>query len=242
MNPLGQFVVRPLFHINLFGFEFPFTNSACWMVIAVLCSVMLLWILAHPQRLIPDTGQSVAESLFTFMRHTAQETIGENYQPYVPFLLSVFLFIFMGNFLGLLPYAFTFTSQLAPVGAFALMGLVLCMSVGIYKMGWRWFRTFMPPGIPLLLAPLIIPIEVISFLAKPFSLTVRLVMNMIVGHILLELLAGFIFKAGLLGIFPLLFMGILIIFEIGISFLQAYIFTVLTSIYLGEALHQEENT
>ena len=239
MNPLEQFIVEPLFQLHLFGMNFSFTNAALWMVLACLLSVLILWILIHPQRLVPGTGQSLAESLFLFIQHTAKETIGPNYKPYLPFLLSVFLFIFMGNFLGLFPYAFTFTSQFAPVGAFAILGLLLCMIVGIYKMGWRWFRTFMPEGIPLLLAPLIIPIELMSFIAKPFTLTVRLVMNMIVGHILLKLLAGFIFKAGLLGIFPLLFTGILIIFEIGISFLQAYIFTILTSIYLGEALHQE---
>lgn len=239
MNPLEQFVVEPLFHLHLFGFDFSFTNAALWMVLTMLVSCLVLWVLIYPQKLIPSTGQSLAESLFTFIQRTAKETIGENYQPFLPFLLSVFLFIFIGNFLGLFPYAFTFTSQFAPIGAFALMGLVLCMVVGIYKMKWRWFRTFMPEGIPLLLAPLIIPIELMSFIAKPFTLTVRLVMNMIVGHILLKLLAGFIFKAGLLGIFPLLFTGVLIIFEIGISFLQAYIFTILTSIYLGEALHQE---
>ena len=148
--------------------------------------------------------------------------------------------IFMGNVLGLFPYSFTFTSQLAPVGAFAVLGLIISMVVGIYHQGLKWFKTFLPAGIPLVIAPIVIPIEIISFLAKPFSLTVRLVMNMVVGHILLKLLAGFVFMLGVGGVFPLAFVGILILFELGIAFLQAYIYTILTSIYLGEAIHSHE--
>ena len=155
---------------------------------------------------------------------------------YLPFLFSVFIFIFMGNLLGLVPMGFTFTGQLIPVGAFALLGLIVSSLIGIYHKGFSWFQTFMPAGIPRLLAPIVIPIEMISFIAKPFSLTVRLVMNMIVGHILLDIMAYFTTTSGLAGAFPLIFVLLMTAFELGIAFLQAYIYTILTGIYLGEAV------
>ena len=179
----------------------------------------------------------MAESLFGLVRTTARDNIGEDYKAFLPFIFSVFLMVFMGNLLGLFPYSFTFTSQLAPVGVFALIGLFVSSGVGIYKHGWGWLHTFMPAGIPALMAPIVVPIEIISFLAKPFSLTVRLVMNMVVGHILLKILAGFVYSSGMAGAVPLLFVGLLLVFELGIAFLQAYIYTILTSIYLGEAVN-----
>ena len=117
-----------------------------------------------------------------------------------------------------------------------MLGLVIASFVGIYHQGFLWFQTFLPAGIPRILAPLVIPIELISFIAKPFSLTVRLVMNMIVGHILLDIMAYFTTTSGLAGAFPLIFVLLMMIFELGIAFLQAYIYTILTGIYLGEAV------
>lgn len=237
MNPLHQFTVKTLVPIDLNGVNLSFTNSSLFMVLSVVLGGAFLWMLVRQRALVPSTGQSMAESLFGFIKATARDSIGTGYEAYLPFIFSVFIMIFMGNVLGLFPYSFTFTSQLAPVGIFALLGLAVSVAVGLYHKGFSWFKTFMPDGIPLVLAPIVIPIELISFLAKPFSLTVRLVMNMIVGHILLKILAGFVFSSGLIGVFPLLFVGILIIFELGIAFLQAYIYTILTSIYLGEAIH-----
>lgn len=240
MNPLHQFTVKTLVPFEFDGFNLSFTNSSLFMVLAVIISTSFIWFFLRKQQLIPSTGQSIIEALFGFIKNTAKDTIGPGYETYLPFIFSVFVMIFMGNALGLVPYSFTFTSQLAPVGMFALLGLLISSAVGLYHHGFGWFRTFMPAGIPKLLAPIVIPIELISFLAKPFSLTVRLVMNMVVGHILLKILASFVYSSGLVGIFPLLFIGILIIFELGIAFLQAYIYAILTSIYLGEALHSHE--
>jgi len=237
MNPLHQFTVKPIIPIHWDTWDLSVTNSALLMMISAVVGVLVLWALIAPQRLIPHTGQSVVEALYRFIVATAKDTIGTGYQAYVPFVFSVFIMIFMGNFLGLFPYSFTFTSQLAPVGAFAVLGLLVSAGVGIYHHKLGWFRTFLPKGIPWPIAPIVIPIELISFIAKPFSLTVRLVMNMVVGHILLKILAGFIFSSGLAGIAPLLFVAIMILFETGIAFLQAYIYTILTSIYLGEALN-----
>ena len=139
--------------------------------------------------------------------------------------------------MGLFPYSFTFTSQLAPVGAFALLGLLLSAVIGLKKQGLKWFRTFLPTGVPFVLAPIIVPIEIISFLSKPFSLTMRLVMNMFVGHILLKIVAGFVYSSGIFGVLPIGVICILIMFELFVAFLQAYIFTILTSVYLGQAIH-----
>lgn len=240
MNPLHQFTVRPIVPFHIDNVNLSFTNSALFMVLSAVAGVFILWAMIQPQKQIPGTGQALVEALYRFIAATARDTIGGRYQSYIPFVFSVFVMIFMGNLLGLFPYSFTFTSQLAPIGAFALLGLLISACVGIYHHRWRWFRTFLPKGIPLAIAPIVIPIEVISFIAKPFSLTVRLVMNMIVGHILLKILAGFVFSSGLVGAFPLLFVMIMILFEMGIAFLQAYIYTILTSIYLGEALNMHE--
>lgn len=237
MNPMHQFEVKTLVPLHIGGFNLSFTNSSLFMALAVICGIGMMWFLLRKQLLIPSTGQSVAESLFALVRTTARDNIGENYKAFLPFIFSVFLMVFMGNLLGLFPYSFTFTSQLAPVGVFALIGLFVSSGVGIYKHGWGWLHTFMPAGIPALMAPIVVPIEIISFLAKPFSLTVRLVMNMVVGHILLKILAGFVYSSGMAGAVPLLFVGLLLIFELGIAFLQAYIYTILTSIYLGEAVN-----
>ena len=237
MNPLHQFTVKPLIPLEFQESNLSVTNSALCMMISAVMGVFILWTLIYPQKIIPGTGQSVAEALYRFIVATAKDTIGKGYQAYIPFIFSVFIMVFMGNLLGLAPYSFTFTSQLAPVGAFAVMGLLVSAGVGLYHHKLHWFRTFLPAGIPWAIAPIVIPIELISFIAKPFSLTVRLVMNMVVGHILLKILAGFVFSSGLAGAFPLLFVGVMILFEAGIAFLQAYIYTILTSIYLGEALN-----
>ena len=236
MNPLHQFDVHKIIPLSIAGVDLSLTNSALFMLLAVGLSVLLLWLALRQHQLIPSKSQAIAENLYRFIDTTAKETIGPNYQPYLPFLFSVFIFILMGNLLGLIPMGFTFTSQLAPIGAFSLLGLIIASCVGLYLHRWGWFRTFLPKGMPVMLAPLIIPIELISFMAKPFSLTIRLVMNMIVGHILLQIMAYFTTISGLAGVFPFIFIVLMTLFELGIAFLQAYIYTVLTSIYLGEAV------
>ncbi len=240
MNPLHQFTVTQIIPFDLGGVNLSFTNSSLFMVLSAVLGSLILWAMVRQQALIPTTGQAIVEALYRFIRTTARDSIGKGYEAYLPFIFSVFVMIFMGNVLGLAPYGFTFTSQLAPVGAFALLGLIVSSVVGIYHRRLSWFRTFLPKGIPLAIAPIVVPIEIISFIAKPFSLTVRLVMNMVVGHILLKILAGFVFLSGLAGTFPLLFVALLIVFEVGIAFLQAYIYTILTSIYLGEALNAHD--
>ena len=157
---------------------------------------------------------------------------------YFSFIFSLFLFVAFGNLIGLFPYAFTYTSHLAAVGGLSVIALLFNVCIGIKKKKLGFLRTFLPRGIPLALAPLIIPIEMISYLSKPFSLTVRLVANMTVGHIMLKIIAGFILALGIGGIIPFAFDACIFVFEIFIALLQAFIYTVLSCIYLGDALHE----
>ena len=236
INPLEQFVVKEIIPLEINGWNVSLTNSALFMILSSIIGLIVLVVCLCRIKVIPDAPQALAESLYRFIHKIGQDALGTMASPYLPFLFSVFVFIFMGNLLGLIPMGFTFTGQLIPVGAFALLGLIISSLIGIYHQGFSWFQTFMPAGIPRILAPIVIPIELISFIAKPFSLTVRLVMNMIVGHILLDIMAYFTTTSGLAGAFPLVFVLLMTIFELGIAFLQAYIYTILTSIYLGEAV------
>ena len=207
-------------------------------ILSTFIGVFVLFFCLRHRQVIPQNAQSLAENLYHFIHHIGAEALGERAKPYLPFLFSVFIFIFMGNLLGLVPMGFSFTSQLIPIGAFAIMGLVISALIGIYHRGFAWFSTFMPSGIPKILAPIVIPIEMISFIAKPFSLTVRLVMNVVVGHLLLHIMAYLTTSSGLAGAFPLIFILLMTVFELGIAFLQAYIYTILTGIYLGEMIQE----
>ena len=236
INPLEQFVVKEIIPLEINGWNLSVTNSALFMILSAFSGLIILILCLYRRRIIPNAPQIIAESLYQFINKIGQDALGGESKKYLPFLFSVFVFIFMGNLLGLVPMGFTFTGQLVPVGAFALLGLFISSLTGIYHQGFSWFQTFMPVGIPRILAPIVIPIELISFVAKPFSLTVRLVMNMIVGHILLDIMAYFTTTSGLAGVFPLVFVLLMTVFELGIAFLQAYIYTILTGIYLGEAV------
>lgn len=236
INPLEQFAVKTIIPLQMGDIDLSLTNSALFMILASLIGLSLLIFALRKRAIIPSFSQSIAESLYRFIKKIGEDALGKKATSYLPFLFSVFIFIFMGNLLGLVPMGFTFTGQLIPVGAFACLGIIVSSLIGIYHRGFNWFQTFMPAGIPRLLAPIVIPIEMISFIAKPFSLTVRLVMNMIVGHILLDIMAYLTTTSGLAGAFPLIFVILMMVFELGIAFLQAYIYTILTGIYLGEAV------
>ncbi len=237
-NPLEQFEIKPIIPIEVGGVDISFTNSSLFMVLAVVVSTLVLGVCLRKRTMVPNAAQSVPEGLYEFVTNLLRENIGAEGLKYFPFIFTMFLFIAFGNVLGLFPYAFTFTSHLTAVGSLSIIALLLNVVVGIRQKKLGWLRTFLPRGIPWPMAPLIIPIEMISFLSKPFSLTVRLVANMTVGHIMLKIIAGFIVSLGIFGIVPLLFDGIIICFEIFISLLQAFIYTVLSCIYLGDAIHE----
>ena len=208
------------------------------MTLAVFSIVLLMGYCLRKRTIIPSVSQSVPEVLYEFIAGLIKENVGAEGMRYFAFIFSLFTFVAFGNVLGLFPYAFTFTSHLAAVGGLSVIALLFNICVGVKKRKLGYLRTFLPKGIPLALAPLIIPIEMISFLSKPFSLTVRLVANMTVGHIMLKIIAGFVMVLGFAGIVPLAFDGVIIVFEIFIALLQAFIYTVLSCIYLGDALHE----
>lgn len=235
-SPLEQFTIKTIIPINIGEYNISFTNSSLFMVITVLSVVSLFLFCLRKRTIVPSISQSVAETTYEFIHNLLYNCAGKDGLKYFSFIFSLFLFVAFGNLLGLFPYSFTFTSHIAAVGCLSLLALAFNIMVGIKVKKWGYLRTFLPKGIPFVLAPLVVPIEAISLLSKPFSLTVRLVANMTVGHIMLKILAGFTVALGLLGIFPLLFDACIIIFEMFIAVLQAYIYTVLSCIYLGDAI------
>lgn len=237
-NPMEQFVIKPLVPLEVGGVDISFTNSALFMVLAVVVSTLLLGLCLRKRSIVPTAAQSIPETLYEFISGLLRENVGDEGLKYFPFIFTVFLFVAFGNLLGLFPYAFTWTSHLTAVGSLSLIALLFNVMIGIKKKKLGWLRTFLPRGIPLALAPLIVPIEMISFLSKPFSLTVRLVANMTVGHIMLKIIAGFVVALGVAGIVPVLFNSAIVCFEIFIALLQAFIYTVLSCIYLGDAIHE----
>ena len=237
-NPMEQFEINPLIPLNIGGVGVSFTNSSLFMVLAVVSAVLLMGMCLRKRTIIPSVAQSVPEVLYEFIAGLLRENVGMEGMKYFSFIFSLFTFVAFGNVLGLFPYAFTFTSHLAAVGGLSVIALLFNIGIGIKKKKLGYLRTFLPRGIPLILAPLIVPIEMISFLSKPFSLTVRLVANMTVGHIMLKIIAGFVLALGIGGIVPLAFDAAIVVFEIFIALLQAFIYTVLSCIYLGDALHE----
>lgn len=236
-NPMEQFNIKPIVPINAGGYDISFTNSSLFMILAVSACAALFALCLRKRTVIPGKAQAFVEMLYDFIHNLVKENIGPEGLKYFGFIFSLFLFIAFGNVLGLFPYAFTFTSHVAAVGTLSLTALIFNMSVGIKKKKWGYIRTIMPKGIPWALAPLVMPIETISLLSKPFSLTIRLVANMTVGHIMLKIIAGFIVALGAAGIVPLLFDAGIIVFELFIALLQAFIYTVLSCIYLSDAIH-----
>ena len=236
-GPLEQFVVKTIIPIKIGNVDISFTNSSLFMVLAVVLSTMALALCLRKRSIVPGVAQSIPEGLYDFIHNLIKDNIGPEGLKYFSFIFTIFLFVAFGNLLGLLPYSFTFTSHLAAVGGLSVIALLFNIAIGIKKKKLGYLRTFFPEGIPFVLAPLIVPIEIISLLSKPFSLTIRLMANMIVGHIMLKVIAGFVVALGFLGFIPILFNSCIITFEIFIALLQAFIYTALSCIYLGEALH-----
>lgn len=243
-SPLHQFEIQPIFnwyvtdHINL-----AFTNSSLWMMVAVACSVALFTFATARASMVPGRLQAFAEGTYGFIANMVRENIGHDGMRYFPFVFTTFMTVFLGNALGMIPHSFTYTSHIIVTGALALMIFFMVLLIGLFRHGTHFFQLFLPPGVPMWLAPIIIPIELISFLVRPVTLSVRLFANMMAGHIMLKVFAGLSVTAlgmGLggiaVGLFPALFNSVLMGFELLIAFLQAYVFTILTCIYLKDTV------
>lgn len=241
-SPLEQFVIKPIVPLNIAGFDVSFTQSAAWMIAAVVIATLLMTLSVRRNSLVPGRWQNISEMLYEFVFGLAQDNLGDNARKYFPFVFSIFMIVLMGNMLGLIPYSFTFTSHIVVTATLALLVFFLATGLGLVLHGFHFFSLFLPKGLPWFMAPLIIVIEVISYLSRPLSLSVRLFANMMAGHTMMKIFAGF--SVGLLGItggyvlglLPMIMNTALYGLETLIAFIQAYVFAVLTCIYLKDAI------
>lgn len=236
-GPLHQFEVIKLLPLKWGTFDFSFTNSALFMMIAASFTVVLFVLGSRKVLLIPNRLQSITELCFDFVQGIVDENIGPKGKPYFPFVFSLFMFILFGNLIGMIPYSFTFTSQIILTFSLATIVFVLITIVGFVKHGIKFLGYFVPEGAPLLFLPLLIPIELISYLSRPVSLSIRLFANMMAGHTMMKVFASFAVALGVWGIAPMLINAVLTAFEFMVAFLQAYVFSVLTCLYLRDAIH-----
>lgn len=240
LDPMHQFEVSPLIRIPLGGFDAHFTNSSLWMVIGI--AIVLLIMLLSPRKMVPGRLQSIAEVAYEFVANMMRDTVGDAGRPFFPFIFSLFLFILAMNMQGMLPGAFTVTSHIIVTFALALFVFLGATVVGFAKHGLRYLKLFVPSGVPVVLLPLLIVIEVISYFTRPISLSVRLFANMMAGHTMLKVFGGFVVGLGLIaGWVPLAVMVAITGLEVLVAFLQAYVFAVLTCIYLNDALHMHDH-
>jgi F-type H+-transporting ATPase subunit a len=242
IDALGQFRLSPV--LGGFGGDLYFSNSNVMMVLAALIVLFVLYAGMRPRAIVPDRMQALAELCYDFVYKMCIDQIGAEGKRYFPFVFTIFFFVLFGNIMGLLPWAFTFTAQIAVTGALALMVVVTVTIIAIRIHGLKFFGYFFPHGAPVALAPLIVPVEVISYLSRIVSLSVRLFANMVAGHVMFEVFAAFILMLAGLGwigviaaVGPLGLNVVLFGFELLVACLQAYVFAILTCIYLHDAVH-----
>jgi F-type H+-transporting ATPase subunit a len=237
-NPLDQFLIKTLIPLHIGPYDISFTNSSLFMVFTTLSILCLQYAAVRNKQLVPSRLQSLFEIAYDFISSMVKDNVGSEGKKYFPFIFSLFLFILFGNLWGMFPYSFTFTSHIAVTFALSLVVFITVTLIGLFKHGVRFFRLFFPEGVPLAIAPILIPIEIIAYLFRPITLAVRLFANMMAGHMVLKLFGGFTVAIGVLGFWaPFMFMIFFTAFEIFVAFLQAYVFTILTCIYLHDALH-----
>ena len=236
IDPIHQFVINRIIPLDIGGIDISFTNSALWAVIATVCA-SLLFIMA-PRNLIPTRLQSVAESIYEVVDNMTHEVLHENARTYFPFVLTLFVFILFANVLGLIPYSFTVTSHIVITLALALVVFIGATIIGFIRNGFGYLKLFVPSGVPALLLPLVVLIEIVSYFIRPMSLSIRLFANMMAGHMMLKVMAGFVVMLGVTaGWLPLAAMVGLMGLELLVAALQAYVFALLTCMYLSDAMH-----
>jgi F-type H+-transporting ATPase subunit a len=241
-SPLEQFEIKAIAPIEVGGLDISFTNSSAAMVAAVVLGSALLVLGMSRASVVPGRIQSLAEMSYEFVAGLLSDTVGAEGKRYFPFVFTLFMFVLLGNLLGMIPYSFTFTSHIIVTFAMAIMIFIGVTILGLVKHKMHFFSFFVPPGVPVAMWPLLIPIEIISYLSRPISLSVRLFANMLAGHTLLKVIGGFVFGLGAItfgigGLLPLALMVALTGLEIVIAFLQAYVFAILTCLYINDALH-----
>jgi F-type H+-transporting ATPase subunit a len=246
IEPIHQFQLEKLFTIGHIGNqEIAFTNSSAYMFLAVALTALLMIGGVAGKQLVPGRFQSMAEIAYEFVASTVRSTAGAEGMKFFPLIFSLFMFICISNLVGIIPYAFTVSSHLIVTAALALLVFFTVLIYGLYKNGLKFFKIFVPSGIPIFILPLVIFIEIFSFFLRPISHSVRLFANMLAGHIALKVFAGFVALLGvslgaigwLGGVMPLALTVALTALELLVAFLQAYVFAILTCIYLNDAIH-----
>jgi len=236
-DPIHQFEIKKIVPLKLNDIDISFTNSSMFMILTVTIISLFLILSIKKKKIIPSRFQLTSELFYKFILNMINDNVGQDGQKYFSLIFSLFTFILFGNLLGLLPYSFTFTSHIIVTFVLAMFIFVFVTLVGILMHGFKFFTLFVPKGVPIAMLPLMVPIEVISYLSRPISLSIRLFANMMAGHTMLKVFAGFIFSLGIFGIAPLFVDVALTAFEVLVAFLQAYVFTVLTCLYLNDAIN-----
>jgi F-type H+-transporting ATPase subunit a len=244
-DPIHQFQLTKYFTLgHIGGQEIAFTNSSAYMFAAVAIISLLMIAGTSRRQLVPGRVQSLAELSYEFVASTIRSSAGTEGMKFFPLVFSLFMFILVSNLVGIIPYQFTIASHLIVTAALALLVFFIVLFYGLYKNGMKFFNLFVPSGVPIYIMPLVVLIEVISFFLRPVSHSVRLFANMLAGHIALKVFASFIGMLGAIGIFgwagavlPLGLTMALTALELLVAFLQAYVFAILTCIYLNDAIH-----
>ncbi len=242
-GPLEQFVIKPIIPLEIAGMNLSFTNSSLWMTIAIIVAVTFFSLAVKNKAMVPNRLQAASEIMYEFVADMIRTNTGPRGRQYFPFVFTLFIVVFLGNILGLFPYSFTFTSHIIVTGALALAVFFAVTIFGFINHGVHFLTLFSPPGVPFVLKFLIIPIEIISFTIRPFTLAIRLFANMMAGHMVLKIFAGFSVMAASAGTFGAVF-GLLPVFanvavlflELLVGSLQAYIFAILSCVYLKDSL------
>jgi F-type H+-transporting ATPase subunit a len=243
-DPMHQFVINKIADIQIGGVDLSYTNASLWMTFAVASIAIFMMVAMSGRALVPGRMQSMAELCYEFIANMVRENAGTEGMKFFPFVFTIFTFVLACNMLGMLPYSFTVTSHIIVTFALAAVIITIVLVYGLMRNGLKFFKLFAPSGVPIVLLPLMIVIEVISFLSRPISLSVRLFANMLAGHTMLKVFAGFVVSIGSMGglvtlgaIVPLAMATALIGLEFLVAFLQAFIFAILTCIYLNDAIH-----
>tara|TARA_B100001179_G_scaffold165053_1_gene121339 strand:- start:510 stop:1253 length:744 start_codon:yes stop_codon:yes gene_type:complete len=237
-SPLEQFEIVPYTHTEIGGYDISFTNSSFAMVLTVAAITLFLTLSVNTRSIIPSRLQLISELSYNFIAQLLSDTVGKQGRKYFPFVFTIFMFVLVGNMVGMLPYSFTFTSHIIVTFALAAVVFIGVTVIAFIKHGLHFFSFFVIPGLPWYMLPLLIPIEVISYLSRPISLSVRLFANMLAGHTLIKVFAMFVISMPFYtGVLPLAFIVALTGLEILIAFLQAYVFAILTCLYINDALH-----
>ena len=237
LHPLEQFAIERIIPIHIGGLDVSYTNAALMMTIAVVFVTALMVLASRRAALVPGRWQSVAEMLYEFVADMVDSNIGQGGRRFFPFIFTLFTFILFANLLGMIPYSYTTTSQIIVTFALAAVVFILVTTIGIVRHGFHFLSLFVPHGVPKALLLLLVPIELLSYFIRPFTLSIRLFANMLAGHTMLAIFGGFAASIGFLAFFPTAIDVLLVGLEFLVAVLQAYVFAILTCLYLNEAVH-----